>query len=222
MSGASPPPRAPESVRRQLDLAAAVARERVLDAHLRLLLELVERAREEVPPPRALEIYVRLHRIAPGDALILSHRLLVALGRRIGQERLDIAPPADGKEPPWDSPSSLLGRLRKRLRGRVNPELRRWVELHTGRAEIALLEVHVENALRVIEILEPMDSYAAAVELYAGLLHVPPPQVETLYFLVLDRLSRPARRPEKGEPATPHEKRPVSRTRPLRIIENSG
>lgn len=220
MSGSTVPPKVPAALLREIELAAAVARERLLEVHVQYLLEFVERARAEVPPPRVLSIYCRLHRLAPSDGMLLTHRLLVVLGERADPSTADIQTQADAEptEAPWNSPTSMLARMRRRLRGRVNPELRRWVEVHTGRTEVALLEVHVEHAVRFIDILQAHTSYAAAVEMYANQVSVPDAQVETVYFMALDRLERRNRvEEEKAAEAT---QLPAERT--LRIVENQG
>jgi len=191
MSGPSRPPPS-EPLGREIDLALAMSRERLIEIHLRFLLEFVDRARGEVAPPRALGIYTRLHHLAPSDGLLLAHRMMVQLGRRGEVSPADIQPSESISKDAesWDPPSTVFGRLLRRLRGRVNPGLREWVELHTGRSEAALLEAHVENAIQLIGIVAGERTYAEAVELYAGMVGVHPARVETLYLLTLDRLGR--------------------------------
>jgi hypothetical protein len=220
MAGNSRPPDVPDSLSREIDLAAALAREQVLETHLRFLIEFVERARGDIPPPRVLSIYQRLHHLAPSDGLLLAHRLMVVIGQRESEEPADIQPPmdADREQVPWNGPGTLFRRISRRLRGRVNPGLRDWVELHTGRAEIAVLEVHVENAARFIEILGPDTPYAASIELYANLMHIPVSRVETLYLLALDRVAR-ARAATPDATAAPQ---PADSVVALRVMENRG
>ena len=180
-----------DASQKQIELAAALARERVLDTHVAHVLELLERGRGEVSPPRLIEIYLRLHPLPQDDSRIVTHRVLVALGHQTlsgDAERADENQPAQ-PEAPWEDPLSLPGRLRKRLRGRTNKELRRWVELQTGRAEVALLDVHIENVLRFVEILKPEESYAGVVTRYVEMLRVSEPWSEVLYFFALARLS---------------------------------
>lgn len=214
-----------DPVRREIDLALAVGRERLLDAHVEHALELVDRAGAVVAPPRALGIYLRLHSIMEPEAQILSHRVLVELGQRADEEReraearLDQDRGSAGAA--WDASQSVLHRLRKRLRGRVNQEFRRWVELHTGRTQVALLDIHVGNALRFVEILKPEDSYNAVVELYVMLCGIPNPWADMVYLFTLHRLSAPGSGPsddgvpDSGEP-------PATEQRALRVIESTG
>ncbi|CAN5858445.1 hypothetical protein BH23GEM3_BH23GEM3_10150 [soil metagenome] len=192
MTGPSPAQIA-EPVRREIELAAAVARECLLDTHFAYVMEFVEHARADIAAPRVLSIYMRLHSVSPTDAATLTHRVFVALGRRVVEaesaERMAAA--NQNADALWDSPNSVFHRIHRRLRGRTNQELRRWVELHTGRTEVALLEVHVKNALRVIRILDPESSYAGAVQLYGELLSLSAPRVETIYYLALNGLCNP-------------------------------
>src|SRR5690606_39440927 len=50
--------------------------------------------------------------------------------------------------------TSIFGHLRQRIRGRVNDELRHWIELEAARTEVALLHTHVANAIHFVEILD--------------------------------------------------------------------
>lgn len=180
-----------ERSRRELDIAAAVGRERLAETHVAQALELVERARaDDVPPTRALSIYARLHRLGTSEALLIGGRVLARLGEQTAHAASELAAGVGAAgETAWDSPDSLLGQIRKRLRGRVNGELRGWVELHTGRTEVALLSVHVENALRFIEVLKAEASIAHAVEAYVEVLGVRRSVAEVVYFFALQHLS---------------------------------
>jgi hypothetical protein len=186
MSGSSPTPPSPEVDRRQLEIAAALAAERLMEVHFRYAMELVEHAREQVDASRALEIYARLHGIRQPDAERLRHRVLVALGRRADARRTggsgeELAVP--------DTPRSVIGVIKKRLRGRVHLALREWVEFHTGRAETELLWAHVENALQFVDLMAPAADVADAVAAYAGHLGIPSARTEIIYYLTLAHLS---------------------------------
>jgi hypothetical protein len=178
-------------LRAELEIAAAIAREHLMEAHVTHLLELIQVVGGQIPPSRVIEIYVRLHLVDPETARRIGGKTLATLGERreaAGTIHLDTAN-AGGKG--WDSPPSLFSRIRKRLRGRVNPELRQKVELHTGRTQVAFLQVHVNNALRFVKILTPEIPIARAVDLYAEVIGVRRSVAETVYSLTLDRLSGP-------------------------------
>ncbi len=187
-------------LRSELEIAAAIAREHLLEAHVTHLLELIHTVGGQVSPSRAIEIYVRLHSVEPETARIIRGKTLATLGERreaAGAIQLD-TPHAKGEG--WDSPRSILSQIRTRLRGRVNLELRQKVELHTGRTQVAFLHVHVNNALRFVKILTPGTSIARAVELYTELIGTRKSVAEIVYFLTLDRLGSPAAATPEWEP----------------------
>lgn len=176
-------------LQRQLAISGALATERLMEVHFRYAMELVEHTHRQLEPARALAIYSRLHGLRSSDADTLRHRVFVALGRRAAQSPVQATAPPSESEPQLETPQSVIGVIRQRLRGRVNIELREWVEFHTGRAETELLWSHVENALEFIQILKPTRSVADAVEIYTSQLAIPAARTETIYYLTLAHLS---------------------------------
>jgi uncharacterized protein YbgA (DUF1722 family) len=185
----------PAPLRRQIQLLDAMSRERLVDVHFRYSLELVDHARSTVEPSRAFGIYARLHHLRGADADHLYQKVLVALGRR--KTLKPFAGEAADDAPGVDTPQSVFGQIRRRLRGRQNTELREWVEFHTGRAETELLWAHVENARQFAELLEPYLGIAGAVAVYAESLAIPPGRAEIIYYMVL------AQRSTDGAPSVP-------------------
>jgi hypothetical protein len=209
--------------RAELEIAAAVARERLVTAHVEQALSLIEGAGDRLSPQRALAIYARLHRLGAQEAKLITNRTLAILGERVARSPLGGG--GEAGEPPADSPRSLLQQIRHRLRGRTQHELRRWVELHTGRAEVALLEVHVDNALRFVNVLGPERSVAEAVEEYTATIGVRPTLTEVVYYFVLDRLSRaasPAVEPAVPRPHWPEPQAVNPTEHSLRILKDRG
>jgi hypothetical protein len=206
------------AVRHEVEIALATTRERVLELHAAQALELIEHAADQVSTERTLAIYCHLHRVEGHEAVVLRTAVLARLGRqskKLPQSRPDPADAAAIEE--WDSPLSWLQWMRRRLQGRSNIELRRWIELHSGRTQTRLLALHVTGALKLVELLKPEKSYAEVVQLYAERMHVPPSLSRAIYFLTLSRLSDPAEgatvMPLPGA-ATPSERRDEP---PLRI-----
>lgn len=182
-----------EAVRSRLEMASAVARERLLETHVKQALELVELAEGRVAAARAIDIYGRVHRLSVETNELVRTRALASLGQteaRTGrptplpEEQLDPDPEASPDQP-WIA--TLLG---ERFRPRVHLELRRWIELHTGRAEVRILQTHVENALRFCEILDEDMSYIEAIGIYIESLNVSTASAETIMYFTLDFLSR--------------------------------
>jgi len=175
----------PASLRRRTRIAAAVAREQLLELHTGYAMELVEHARSVVPPPRVMEIYSRLHHIGAQDAAMLRQRVFALIGREV------LEPETKGslsaREAEWEPAPTWLSVLRRRLQGRVHLELRDWIDWHTAGVEIELFEFHVIHATRCMDILTPFTSAARAVELYSQLLDVLSARREFLYFHVIHR-----------------------------------
>jgi hypothetical protein len=162
----------PEMVSK-LRMAAAVAAEQVLDEHVRSAVELVEEGSDRAPVERLLAAYVRLHHLGDSEGRKLREKVLATLGR--GRE--DIAD--------LDGPRSPVARVRNRLRGRVNPELRDWVERHTARVELTVVDIHVEHALGVLRLLERHATIRRGIALYNELLAIRPAIAEIVRLKVL-------------------------------------
>lgn len=186
------------AVHRALELAAAVASEEIIAAHVAYVLELIEIAGDRATPQRVMEIYLRLHGLTDRVGVVVHNRVLAELGHR---ERLSPRPPeqpapAAPTEPPEQEARGRFGFLRGRFRGRVQTELRRWIELHTGRSEVRLLDIHVRNAIVFVATLPSEVPTREAVALYGDRVGVRPEVGEMLYWLVLNRLG------EKELPST--------------------
>jgi hypothetical protein len=206
------------AVRRQLELAGAVAREEVHELHARRAEVLVRLSADRVPAARMLEIYARLHTLPEADAAFVSTRVLATLGRRVGGSVPLMAAPSAPSAPsePAAEPEpaeSLLQVLRRRLRGRVHMELRRDVELAVGATEVALLRLHTRHALRFVEILLPTgEPVSDAVHLYCEMVAVRSPSADVLSWYVLDRLA--GTRPELEDAASEVGREAVEELRP--------
>ena len=163
------------STREQLHLAAAVATEAVVGEHVRYALELLDEGGDRVPVERLLAAYTRLHHLSEDERRQLTERVLVALGRD----------PAAAGRSRLQPPRSALHRAVRRLRGRVHTDLREWVDRHTARVELAVLEVHVEHALRFAHILFDQGSPDDAVRLYGETMLLRPSMAEIVRLRVL-------------------------------------
>ncbi len=190
---------------RKLRIAAAVAREALLDVHVVRALELVELARGRVEAVRMLDIYRRLHHLDDAVMSSVSNRVLAILGEQALETVIaPVDEDAEAERPRRIPARTLRGRLRALLGGgRVHFSLRRQVDLHTGRTEIALMQVHAEHALRFADILLAEATADEAVAVYREMLGVRDSLHETLYFLMLSRMSEQeaARSGPGGDPA---------------------
>jgi hypothetical protein len=209
-----------EPMRRRVELAIAVAQERLLSTHVAHALKLIQLVGDQVPFENALSIYTRLLRLSDDEARVITTRALATLGERAASSNVwpELAAEPEPEEEPETRPSfSFMNIMRQRLRGRVNEDLRRWVELAAARTEVALLDTHVENALNFVELLEKEQPITEAVELYLDALEVRESIAEVTYYLALARL---AERYLPGGPRTTSEKMPrpgSSEERKLRV-----
>lgn len=179
-----------ESARKRVELAVAVAQEKLLADHVDHALDLVALVNEDVSFTDALEIYTRLMRLDEDEAQNVSTRALAILGERAEEAGSLPAPERDtaGEE---SSNGSWLSQLRDRVRGRVNEDLRRRVELIAARTEVSLIHTHVDNALHFVEFLGEEDEVdeQKAVELYLDALDVRESIAEVTYYMALSRIA---------------------------------
>jgi hypothetical protein len=181
-----------EPMRRRVELAIAVAQERLLSTHVDHALRLIQLVGEQVPFDNALGIYTRLLRLSDDEARVITTRALAIIGEQVVD-----SPPAWPDQPGTEpvetdddgSRRSFLRNMRQRLRGRVKDDLRRWVELAAARTEVAILNTHVDNARNFIELLEKEQPSAEAVELYLDALEVRESVAEVTYYLALARIA---------------------------------
>lgn len=187
-----------DETKEQLQLAAAVAAESVLTEHIRYAMEVVHEGSDRAPVERLVAAYSRLHHLSEAEHRKLREGVFVALGRdpdTAGKGRLQ-------------QPRSILRRVGRRLRGRVHFELREWVQRHTARVELAVLNIHVEHALRFARIVQENQSPARAADLYSEVMGLRPSITEMVRLRVLaaapsgveadDPIVEPLRRPGSG------------------------
>lgn len=179
------------SVRRSLELSVAVSQERILATQVEHALQLIDLIGDRVPVERALDIYVRLLRLTPDEARIIATRALAKLGERTSEAEAwpSLMAEREGGNGGWSQHLALLNQVRNRMRGRVNGELRGWIELEAARTETALLEAHVNNAMSFVDILHSDVPFSEAVELYLDSMDVRDSIAEIVYCLTLTKLS---------------------------------
>lgn len=179
-----------DDTREQLELAAAVATEAVQDAHVRFALELLDEGRDRVPVERLLDAYARLHSLTDDQHRHLTDRVFSALGRDPDAARGTRLQPR----------GSVIHRAATRLRGRVHPQLRAWLDRHAARAALSVLDLHVEHALRYAVILHDQRTADGAARLYAETLGLRPTEAEMVRLRVLAEAPMPGEgEGEEGE-----------------------
>lgn len=198
--------------RRELEVAAAVAREAVTHFHVNSAISMIELAAGRVSAVRMLEIYLRMHNITGAEGELLAYSVLAALGHRASKGRA-ASLVVDGEDPVASDNASMFRMLRSRLRGRVHHDLRRWVELATGAARAGLIDIHVRHAVRFARELADTHSVSQVCALYADMAGVPQTLRDSLYIYLLDRLAseelpRPINSGGAQERVTLHPPRP--------------
>lgn len=172
------------ALQRQVDLTTAVCQERLLATHVRHVLALVDLVADQIPFDSALDIYVRILRLTPEQARNVGSRALAAIGRRSGLPEIaeldleSMADAADRDEEHEEDRSggrfdAVFSRVRRRIRGRVQEDLRHRINLAAARAEDDLFATHVENALIFAKALSDEVSLVEAVELYLETMSIP-------------------------------------------------
>src|SRR5687767_9816236 len=71
-----------EPMRRRVELAIAVAQERLLATHVDHALNLIQLVGDQVPFENALAIYTRLLRLSDDEARVITTRALAILGEK--------------------------------------------------------------------------------------------------------------------------------------------
>lgn len=183
----------PEPLRRRVELAIAVAQERLLSTHVNHALGLIQLVGKQVPFENALNIYTRMLRLSDDEARVITTRALAILGERAAETE---EWPEFASEAPVEKVTNgetarrkFMSTFRQRLRGRVKDDLRRWVELAAARTEIAILDTHVDNGMNFVELLDGELTFDESVELYLEALEVRESIAEVAYYMALTRLS---------------------------------
>jgi hypothetical protein len=213
-----------EPMRRRVELAVAVAQERLLSTHVNHALGLIQLVGDQVPFENALNIYTRMLRLSDDESRVITTRALAILGERAAKTEDWPEFAAAPETPPQNGETArrkFMDQFRQRLRGRVKDDLRRWVELVAARTEIAILNTHVENSMNFVELLEKEAPFSEAVELYLEALEVRESIAEVAYYMALARL---ADQHLPGGPASDDTGAPVSAAaaRKLRVVETEG
>ena len=151
-------------------------------------LKLIDIASNRVSVMRMIAIYTRLHVLSNQEAEVLANRVLATVGHRAKKNGTP-AVYLDGEDANVSDSRSIVGVVRDRLKGRVLHDLRRWVELHTGATQAALLDLHVRHGLRFVNDLRESHTINEALAVYSDLVGVAANMKDALYMFTLDKLA---------------------------------
>jgi hypothetical protein len=196
------------SLQRHVDLTTAVCQERLLATHVRHVLALVDLVADRLPFDDALDIYVRILRLSPEQARNIGSRALAEIGRREGATApVQLSPLPEEEAEPEEARSNeggrsgaIFARLRRRVRGRVQDELRERINLSAARTEDALLETHVQNSLIFSRALREELTTPEAIEMYLDVMMLSEGVADVIYNralrIIADQVLPPVPEPE--------------------------
>lgn len=189
------------ALQRQVDLTTAVCQERLLATHVRHVLGLVDLVSDRLPFDDALDIYVRVLQLTPEQARNVGSRALAEIGSRGAMpatprpsaaeeaEEEEIPARKEAKKDGQPRSDALFSRLRRRVQGRVEDDLRQRINLAAARTESDLLETHVENALLFVRALESEMDAPEAIEEYLETMMLSEGVGDVIYHQALSRIA---------------------------------
>jgi hypothetical protein len=186
--------RLPESVRRQLDVAAAAAWEALVEVHSSHALRFVALLSAHRDFEEAVSRYLDDLDVRDPMASAIRSRVLVALEDALADhaERPSLSVYQD------DEPGELEGLKRFRpdvlMRGiarkvRETEALEEWVDLAVARAEEGVIKAHVDNAVVFTAILVDYLPLSDAVDDYLELMRVTGTRAQSVHQRTMARLA---------------------------------
>lgn len=174
--------RGPESVRRQVDMAAATAWEALVDSHTSHALRFLALTADRMDFDEALDRYLDELDVHEPMASAVRSRVLIALESALrnaperaptrSPDRLDRDRPdaADGRGLRRFRPDVLVKGIADKVResGEVDESIR----LAVARAEEGVIRAHVENAVEFVAVLRGHEPLHEAVDDYLELMRV--------------------------------------------------
>jgi len=171
-----------ESVRHRLDVATAMAWESLADAHVAQALEFISLFEDRMPLEEALTRYIREMDMGETMGSAVRTKVLVTLEDQgkpqnpplpiLSSEEVveDVA--ATDDEEGWKRfrPDTVMRGVFERQRRKE--EVERLIELAIARAEEAVIQTHVDNAITFAALLESSGALSRGVEHYLDALGV--------------------------------------------------
>ena len=198
----------PESVRRRLEVATAMAWEALVDAHMREALEFIELFEGRMTLEEALLRYLREMDLNETIASAIRTRVLVALEDRphSGRPRLlhdDPQPEApEENDDGWRRfrPDVMVrGVLERQKR---NEDNERWIELSLARAEEGVIKTHIDNAITFAALLDGSITLSRAIQLYLGAVQLTGGRSQSVFQRTMAQLAD-VHLPTSTPPAVP-------------------
>ena len=190
-----PSRRLPESIRRRLEVATAMAWESLVEAHVAHALQFIALLREHLPLQESIARYLSEMDMEDSMATAVRTRALVSLegsgeaenprARVVGAGKEDAGPESDG----WRRfrPDVMVREARQRQRR--NDEVEALIQLAIARAEEGVITTHVDNAITFAALLGEFLPLARAVQHYLGAVALSGGRAQAVYQRTMARLA---------------------------------
>lgn len=188
--------RLPESVRRQVEMAAASAWEALVEVHSAHALRFVALMAARMPFDEAVSRYLNDMDVRDPMASSIRSRVLVALEDALGDDPDRPSLPAldhgGMEEAEGDGfrrfrPDRLMKGIARKVR--ETGELEQWVALAIARAEEGVIRAHIDNAITLSAILRSHAHLDEAVEEYIDLLRVSGGRAQAVFQRTMAQLA---------------------------------
>lgn len=186
--------RMPESMRRQVDVAAASAWEGLVEVHADHALRFVVLMAGRMPFDEAVSRYLGEMDVRDPMASSIRSRVLVALEE--AREGVGIRGSAALPEHDGDDTEDGLRRFRPDVlvkgiarKVRETEVAEQWIALAIARAEEDVIRAHIENAVTFAGVLQPEAVLSEAVEDYIELLRISGGRAQAVFQRTMARLA---------------------------------
>ena len=204
--------RLPDTVRHRIEVAAAMAWEALVEAHSAQARAFVALFDEHMPLEESLNRYVGDMDLSDTMVAAVRTRVLVAIedaqleasteSLTLRPDSIDEAVEVDDDEG-WRRfrPDVVMRGVIERQK--KNEEVERMVELAIARAEEAIIQTHIDNAITFAALLDEMGSLSRGVEHYISVLNIVGGRAQAVLQRTMARLADvhlPPARQAAGEP----------------------
>jgi hypothetical protein len=192
-----PARRLPDSVRRRLEVATAMAWESLVEAHVAHALQFVALLSDQLSMQDALARYLDEMDLGTTMSTAVRTRVLVNLdqGNPAASQQTTLALHANGDPGAEEMPEGWR-RFRPdvvvrgvRQRQRRNDEVEGWVQLAIARAEEGVITTHVDNAITFAALLEEYLPLGRSVQQYISAVSLSGGRAQAIYQRTMARLA---------------------------------
>ncbi len=190
--------RMPEQVRRRLEMATAAAWQDVVDAHAEHATRFVALVQDRLPFDQAVERYLTDTDLRDPAAAAVRARVFIRLEQAPGFPAAGDAQPSPGGEGTEGGPEGAVGLKRFRpdvlargiaRRVREHEAFEGSVRLAIARAEEAVLQAHIDNAVQFTDILSGNLALDEAVEDYIDVMRLTGGRAQSVFQRTMARLA---------------------------------